>query len=91
MTLYRAASGALVFGAGTIQYSWALDDLHSVYETATDPELQQATINLFADMGAQPGSLMAGMIRATQSTDSLAPISTILVPAPARLLLPTRM
>ena len=80
MTEYRAASGALVFSAGSIQYAWALDDLHSVYQTSTDPALQQATINLFADMGAQPGSLMAGMIRATQSTDLLAPISTILSP-----------
>ena len=80
MTEYRAASGALVFGAGTIQYAWALDDLHSVYQTSTDPALQQATINLLADMGAQPGTLMAGMIRATQSTDTLAPISTIISP-----------
>ena len=80
MTEYRAASGALVFSAGSIQYSWALDDLHSVYQTATDPDLQQATINLLADMGAQPSTLMAGMIPATQSTDTLAPISTILSP-----------
>ena len=28
MTLYRAPSGALVFGAGTIQWAWGLDDNH---------------------------------------------------------------
>ena len=28
MTMYRAASGALVFGAGTIQWSWGLDGDH---------------------------------------------------------------
>ncbi len=80
MTLYRAASGALVFSAGSIQYSWALDDDHPVYAAATDPALQQATINLLADMGAQPATLMAGMIRATASADSLAPVSIILSP-----------
>ena len=47
---------------------------------ATDKNLQQATINLFADMGAQPGSLMKGLIRAFASTDTLAPISTITSP-----------
>ena len=28
LTLYRAASGALVFGAGTVQWSWGLDATH---------------------------------------------------------------
>ena len=28
LTLYRAPSGALVFGAGTVQWSWGLDDDH---------------------------------------------------------------
>jgi len=28
MTLYRSASGALVFGAGTVQYAWGLDKHH---------------------------------------------------------------
>ena len=28
MTLHRAASGALVFGAGTVQYAWGLDSNH---------------------------------------------------------------
>ncbi len=80
LTLYKAASGALVFSAGTIQYSWALDDYHAVAGAATDRNLQQATVNLLADMGAQPGSLMAGLVRATASTDNLAPVSVILSP-----------
>ncbi|MBI2823285.1 MAG: DUF4082 domain-containing protein [Planctomycetia bacterium] len=83
MTLYRAGSGALVFSAGTVQYSWALDNRHDIYYNgATDKNLQQATVNLFADMGAQPGSLMASLIRATMSTDALAPVSTITSPLP---------
>src|SRR5205823_286904 len=35
ITLYRAPSGALVFGAGTIQWSWGLDGTHN--DTATTP------------------------------------------------------
>jgi len=86
LVMYRAPSGALVFGAGTIQYSWALDSHHDIYDAATDKNIQQATINLFADMGAQPGSLMSGMIRAFASTDTLGPISIITTPTPGMAL-----
>ena len=51
--MYRAPSGALVFGAGTVQWSWGLDDRSG---GATDRNMQQATVNLFADMGAQPAA-----------------------------------
>ncbi len=53
-------SGALVFGAGTVQWSWGLDDNNAWNPETTDratpadPNMQQATVNLFADMGAQP-------------------------------------
>ena len=60
MTLYRAASGALVFGAGTIQYSWGLDGHHDSLSSTHRSDMQQATVNLFADMGVQPGNLMSG-------------------------------
>jgi hypothetical protein len=86
LTLYRAESGALVFGAGTVQFSWALDDYHTVYEAATDRNLQQAMINLFADMDIQPGSLMSGLVAATLSTDSLAPVSVITSPVAGAVL-----
>jgi hypothetical protein len=49
LTLYRAASGALVFGAGTVQWAWGLDNGGST--NAVDTAMQQATVNLFADMG----------------------------------------
>ena len=59
MTLYKAASGALVFGAGTIQCAWGLDANHDGFATRpADSRMQQATVNLLADMGAQPGSLI---------------------------------
>jgi hypothetical protein len=63
LTLYRAPSGALVFGAGTVQWSWGLDSYHDRQpDPPADPNMQQATINLFADMGAQPASLQSGLL-----------------------------
>src|SRR5271166_172862 len=82
LTLYRAASGALVFGAGTAQWSWGLDGNHNDTTTTPDPSIQQATVNLLANMGAQPATLQAGLKPATASTDHTAPTSTITSPAP---------
>ena len=48
----------------------------------TDPAMQQATVNLFADMGnVQPATLMSGLVPATQSTDTTPPTSTITSPS----------
>ncbi|SDK96853.1 Ig-like domain-containing protein [Nocardioides sp. YR527] len=83
ITLYRAQSGALVFGAGTVQWTWGLDATHdSPYnDDATSPAMQQAQINLLADMGAQPTTLMAGMQAVTASTDTTGPTVSISTPA----------
>ncbi len=81
LTLYRHGSGALVFGAGTVQWSWGLDAEHDRSGTAVDVRMQQATVNLFADMGVQPATLQAGLVAATASTDGTAPMSTITSPA----------
>lgn len=81
LTLYRAPSGALVFGAGTIQYAYALDDDHSGGGGAPDVRLQQATLNLFADMGVQPGSRQSTLVAATASTDRTAPVAAVAAPA----------
>ncbi|WP_415855300.1 DUF4082 domain-containing protein [Sinomonas sp. G460-2] len=78
LTEYRAASGALVFGAGTVQWSWGLDG--SFTGKNPDPTMQQATVNLFADMGAQPVTLISGLVAATASTDKTAPTSAITSP-----------
>src|SRR5262249_14649926 len=51
LTMYRAPSRALVFGAGTVQWSWGLDSNHTNTGTPTDINMQQATVNLLADMG----------------------------------------
>ena len=73
LSLYRHGSGALVFGAGTIQWSWGLDAYHDISGPPPDVRMQQATVNLFADMGVQPATLQPGLVRATQSVDALAP------------------
>lgn len=83
LTLYRAPSGALVFSAGTVQWTWGLDAVH---DSAWAPEpadirMQQAQVNLFADMGAQPSTLMTGLVAASKSTDTAAPTVTISSPA----------
>ena len=79
-TLYRAASGALVFSAASIQWGWGLDQTHDGNGAAADSRMQQAQVNLLADMGAQPGSLMSGLAAATKSTDTTAPTTTITTP-----------
>ena len=86
LTEYRHSSGALVFGAGTIRWPWGLDVNHD-FDAATpnvtttpDIRMQQATVNLFADMGVQPATLQSGLVAATVSTDTIAPRSTISSP-----------
>ena len=88
LTLYRKDTPdgmggfkkALVFGAGTVQWSWGLDGVHDRGASTPDARIQQATINLFADMGVQPGSIQSGMIAGSPSSDTDAPISTIVSP-----------
>ena len=88
LTLYRAPSGALVFGAGTVQWAWGLDTTNAWHSSSTnpsgnppDPTMQQATINLFGDMGIQPATLMSGLVAASGSVDTTPPTSTIASPA----------
>jgi len=81
LTLYRASSGALVFGAGTVQWSWGLDANHDRAGPPTDIRMQQATVNLLADMRSQPASLQPGLVPATASTDTSPPTSTITSPS----------
>jgi Domain of unknown function (DUF4082)/Fibronectin type III domain/Bacterial Ig domain len=87
LSLYRAPSGALVFGAGTVQWSWGLDNTNAWHNYATDPSedppdptMQQATVNLLADMGAQPSTLQSNLVQATESTDKTPPTTTITSP-----------
>ena len=81
LTLYRAASKALVFGAGTIQWGWGLDQTHDGDNSnAADPRMQQATLNMLSDMGVQPTTLMPGMVMPAPSNDTQAPTVTVTSP-----------
>ena len=90
MTLYRAPSGALVFSAGSVQYAWGLDALHTYFTSpsgrvrpdpmGTVPAIQQATVNLLADMDVQPGSLQSELTTAEPSQDSTGPVARIIEP-----------
>lgn len=80
LTMYRADSGALVFSAGSIQWTWGLDQTHDGAGAAADPRMQQAQVNLLADMGAQPATLASGLVAAAKSTDTTAP--TVAVTSP---------
>jgi Domain of unknown function (DUF4082)/Cadherin-like domain len=81
LSLYRyQSSGSIVFGAGTVFWVWGLDadhDFSADPNTPVDPNVQQATLNLLADMGVQPQTLQSGLVAATQSTDVTPPVSTI--------------
>ncbi len=83
LTTYRAASGALVFSAGSIQWGWGLDPSHDGTATPADPRMRQATANLLADMGPLPTTLAAGMVMPSASTDTTPPSVTVASPASA--------
>jgi hypothetical protein len=84
LMMYRAPSGALVFGAGTVDWAWGLNSNHDDPFGAPQPAdaaMQQATVNLFADMHVQPATLQSGLVPAFPSADSTAPTSVITSPA----------
>jgi len=97
LVIYRSKSGSLVFGAGTVQWSWGLDPYHDT-ETGVPPEranptnirvgvdqmgaekdIQQCTLNLFIDMGVNPGvkHLSSGLVWSEPSADVTPP--TVLI------------
>lgn len=79
ITLYKAESGALVFGAGTVMWAWALDDEHALGPNGTggngtaQADIQQAMINLFADMGVLPETLQSNLVEGGSFGDDTAP------------------
>jgi hypothetical protein len=81
LTLYRHASGARVFGAGTVQWAWGLDANHDRSGTLADVRMQQATVNVLADMNVQPATLQSGLVATSASTDTIAPTSALVSPA----------
>ena len=72
LTLYRAASGALVFDAGTVQFSWGLDNWNPIEQGTgpADPNMQQFVVNLFAMMDVQPTTLISGLVPGSESSST---------------------
>src|SRR5579885_813782 len=82
LALYKdPASGAIVFGAGTVFWAYGLATVQDGTPDALDPNVQQAMVNLLADMGVQPGTLQTGLVAAVKSTDTAPPASVISAPA----------
>ncbi len=80
LSLYTHNSGAIVFGAGTVQWSWGLDDNHDREQPAVSRDMQQATLNLFLDMGVAPGTPQSNLIISGNSGDLTPPVSIITSP-----------
>src|SRR5439155_27250533 len=80
LTFYRHVRGALVVGAGTVQWTWGLDGQHDRGVSIPNQNMQQATVNLLADMGVQPGTVQSPLSAATASGDTTPPTSTIASP-----------
>ena len=82
LSLYRQQqNNALVFGAGTVQWAWGLDGTHDGLVATPSLAMQQATLNLFADMGVAPLSKQSDLITPTSPADLTKPVSVIADPA----------
>ncbi|MBX5491552.1 MAG: hypothetical protein IRZ14_10365 [Chloroflexi bacterium] len=88
-TYYRAASGAMVFNAGTNYWAWKLDD-NSYQQHGADARVQRMTANLLAAMianqpgaGAPPTPTTTPTATATP-TRTASPTATIVLPAGVR-------
>ena len=80
LSLYRYSSGALVFGAGTVQWAWGLDNAHDDGGNTESNDMQQATLNLLADMDVLPATRQSDLDIAAASTDASDPVSVITFP-----------
>ncbi len=79
MSLYRAPSGALVFGAGTVQWSWGLDGTHDRGGSTGTRGSSRRPSTCCPTWALQPGTLQAGLV-AGGALDATAPTATITSP-----------
>jgi N,N-dimethylformamidase beta subunit-like protein len=95
LVVYPGGAGAIVFGTGTVNWGLGLDNANT-YQQGSDnvsTVLQQATINILADMGAPATTLISGLVQPTpvlwfsDATASL-PVTATLTAAGARTALP---
>ena len=81
--MYRAPSGALVFCAGSIQWSWGLDAEHDAPYGAepADLRMQQARSTCSPTWAPSPTTLAGNLSRPRKSADTTGPTATISSPA----------
>lgn len=80
MVFYRTRGGSYVWATGLIFFAFALDNVHDRYgnnDHRADPVLQQATVNMLADMKVQPATLAGGLSPASATTDLQKPGSVL--------------
>jgi hypothetical protein len=81
-TIYTAESGAIVFNAATIEWSWGLDAYHPPFTTAfphavpPDPRLQRITSNVLANLQSAVKSPTPGPTVSPMPTASPLPAPT---------------
>jgi hypothetical protein len=85
LVMYRdPTSGALVFGTATVQWSWGLETTHANDQLNDNPpivhDMEQATVNIFAEMGAQPGTLQSDLVAAAVNPDTTGPSVSVTAP-----------
>lgn len=86
-------SGAWTFGAGTVQWSWALDDFHDVNDPQRQNkyairvekdtagvvrDLQQLTVNVFQMQGVRPATLHETLVLVDEPDDDEPPTAALL-------------
>jgi len=62
-----SADGGITFGTGTVNWALGVDSANTYQQGGdnTTDVIRQATVNILTDMGALPGSLMAGLVAPT--------------------------
>jgi hypothetical protein len=70
LVVHPGGGSAIVFGTGTVNWALGLDNANTYQQGSdnTDAVLQQATINILADMGAPAATLMSGLTAPTPIT-----------------------
>ena len=72
VVLQRYSGGGVSVSFNTCTWAWGLDNDHETASggstTLANTQMQQATLNLFADLGALPTTLMAGLTMPTPVT-----------------------
>ena len=92
----KLSSSSIVFAVGTIQWTWALSSKHDGAFMPVDYNIQQATINILADMKIQPYTLYNAksddgghkLVKAHHSNDNQSPYSVIESPLSSYIVRP---